>query len=66
MNSRSGQPAFIVEKPGNGFEMHFGTKYLNQQNKYELNYNYLHYKDDFMQILKDFKRLPFTSIRKSL
>ena len=51
LNSRVCQPAFLQAKPGNGFEMHFSTKLLNQNNMYENNYSILHYKADFVEIL---------------
>ena len=66
LNSRISQPAFFVPRKGNGFEMHFSTKLLNQHNMYENNYNILHFKPDFEEILRDYGRPHFPTVRSAL
>ena len=55
--------AFFLVKKGNNFEMHFTTYSLNNHtNKYESNWNYLHFKDDFVALITELGRLPFDSV----
>ena len=49
-----------------GFVMHLSTKRLNVANMYENNYNILHFKEDFVEVLKDFGRPHFPNVRDAL
>ena len=46
--------------------MHFSTKLLNQLNLYENNYSILHYKADFVEILQEFGRPHFPTVKSAL
>ena len=63
--SKDAHSLFFIDGK-NGFEMHFTTRQSRQNKEYEYNYHCMHFKDDFVGILKDFGRLPYNSIRASL
>ena len=64
-NFRAQRPAFFLRQE-NSFEMHFMTKKVNYKNEYETGWHYMHFKEDFMDILSDFGHLPSTSMRHFL
>jgi hypothetical protein len=63
--SKGSLPAYFVELQ-NGFEMHFTTRKNMQTKEIEFNYHVMHYKKDFVKILRDFGSLPFDSITEAL
>jgi hypothetical protein len=63
--SKGSTPAFFVPLQ-NGFEMHFTTRKNMQSKQIEFNYHVMHYKKDFVKILREFGSLPYDSIVTSL
>ena len=54
------------EGEDNGFVMHFGTKSLNVANLFVNNYYIIHFKSDFVDILKEYGRPHFPDIPAAL
>ena len=59
------QAAFFVPLK-NGFELHFTTRERLQNKLVEYNYYVMHYKPGFLDILREFGKLPYDSIIKPL
>ena len=53
-------------KRGKNFEMHCTTRKLNEVNDNECNWYCMTLKEDFIETIKRYGRLPFTSTTESL
>ena len=61
-----GQQAFCFDKQDNIWMMHFCSRNFNEQNSYEFNWYCFNFKEDLLQILKKYGRLPYETIAESL
>ena len=66
-HSKSSQsPAFIVDKGANGFHVHFATRQLNNDNFKEQNWHFIDFREDWVKMVRTYKRLPYNDIEEPL
>ena len=60
------QPAGVLLEVDSGFDLHFTTQTITDENKRLVNWHCMAFKDDFVQTLEEHKRLPITNYKESL